>query len=81
MLNWNTINSYVLNGVGKIKLQLYLYIIAVIIFIPLAIFMGKQTGITGVVYAMCIVLLPGTILHPIQCIKIVNQKATGIWNK
>ncbi len=63
---WNGIYSQFLNGVGKIKLQLFLGISAAILNIPLAIFLGKKIGVEGVLLANIIVLLIGTIVYPIQ---------------
>lgn len=79
--NWNNIYAYFVNGVGKITLQLYTSIITSILYIPLAIFLGKIWGINGIIGAMCIVLLLSGILLPIQYNKIISKKAEGIWNK
>lgn len=78
---WNGIFSQFLNGVGKIKLQMYLGLIAAIINIPLSIFLGKEIGIEGVLSANLIVLIAGIIIYPIQYNKIINNRASGIWNK
>lgn len=79
--NWNNIYSYTLNGVGKIKLQLYSSIISGLLYIPLAIVLGRLIGISGVMLATCFILLISSIWSPIQCWKIINYKAKGIWNK
>jgi O-antigen/teichoic acid export membrane protein len=78
--NWNNIYAYFINGVGKIRLQLYCAIICGIVFLPLAIEMCKRFGMNGIIAAMCIVLLPGSIIL-IQYGKIINKTAIGIWNK
>ncbi|MDR3365999.1 MAG: oligosaccharide flippase family protein [Prevotellaceae bacterium] len=79
--NWNSITSYLLNGVGKVQLQLYNSLIALLVFIPLALYLSKIFGVSGIVYAICGALLIGSILQPIQSYKIINQHAKGIWNK
>lgn len=79
--NWNSIYSYTLNGIGKIRLQLYSSIISGLLYIPLAIFLGKLIGISGVILAICLILFISSIWSPIQCWKIINYKAKGIWNK
>ena len=78
---WCMIFSMFLNGVGKLKLQLYSALFGALINIPLAIFLGKQFGIFGVVLSTCLLGVLGAIWAPIQYYKIINNKAQGIWNK
>lgn len=72
-----------INGAGKIKLQMYYGIIALITNIPLSIFFARtlSMGSAGVMLGTCISLAPGFILGPMQYFKIINNKAVGIWNK
>ncbi len=78
---WCGIFSQFLNGVGKIKLQLYSGILGALINIPLAIFLGKHLGIYGVVMSTAILGIISAVWSPIQYMKIINNKAKGIWNK
>ena len=78
---WNGIFSHFLNGVGKIRIQLYLGITSAILNIPLAIYLGNKIGILGVLLANIIVVSFPLIVYPIQYKKIVNGTACGIWNK
>lgn len=77
---WNSIFSQFLNGVGKLKLQLYLGISAAILNVPFAIFLGKILGIKGVLLANIIVILTGVFIYPLQYKKIIGKNAKGIWN-
>lgn len=81
--NWNNIFAYFINGTGKIRLQLYYSIFIAIINIPLSIYFAKNLGIgiTGVMAATCVCVIIGSIWVPIQYLKIINKKATGIWAK
>lgn len=81
--NWNNIFAYFINGVGKIRLQLYTSVIVGIINIPLSIYFAKNLnmGISGVIAATCVCVGVGAVWAPIQYYKIVNKKATGIWAK
>ena len=81
--NWNNIFAYFINGVGIIRLQLYNSIFVAIINIPLSIYFAKNLGmgISGVIAATCVCVGIGAIWSPIQYTKIVNKKATGIWEK
>lgn len=82
MINaWCMIFSMFLNGVGKLKLQLYSSLFGAIVNIPLAIFLAKQIGIAGVVLSTCILGLFSAVWSPLQYRKIMNNTATGIWNK
>jgi O-antigen/teichoic acid export membrane protein len=83
LLSWTGMFSQFLNGVGKIKIQLYISIFQCVSNIPLAIILAKYLnfGITGVIMATNINLIISAIILPIQVRKISNQKAYGIWNK
>ncbi|MFN8248981.1 MAG: polysaccharide biosynthesis C-terminal domain-containing protein [Ferruginibacter sp.] len=76
---WNGIYSQFLNGVGKIKLQLYTALAGTLVNIPLAIYLGKTLGIYGVVLSTTIISIMGAILSPMQYNKIIHNNARGIW--
>jgi len=78
-----TIFSYFSNGIGKIKIQMIAYIIASIVNIPLSIYFGKflGLGVNGVLIATLICVNFVSLILIIQYIKIINNKATGIWSK
>ncbi len=80
---WSSIFSYFINGIGKIRLQLFIAIIMSITMIPLALFLAGPLGLgtTGVILAICIVLLPGAVLWPIQTRKLLSGRTTGIWTQ
>lgn len=80
---WYSIFIYFINGTGKIKLQLYTAVVVALINIPLSIFLAKNMGLgaAGVILGSCLSYLPGAVLGPIQYLKLVNGKATGIWGK
>lgn len=54
----NSILVTTLNGVGKIKEQLPVYLLSVILFIPLSFYLGKEFGLSGIVIATIISQLP-----------------------
>jgi len=79
--NWMQVNCFFLNGIGKIRIQLYLYLFSIVVNIPLAIFLAKFFNIAGVTLSNVVIfIIMGIILH-IQCNKILNKSATGLWNK
>jgi O-antigen/teichoic acid export membrane protein len=79
-IRWNLF-ILLINGTGKVKLQLLLNIGISFLFIPLAIFLGNSYELSGVVFANLLINLVYAILVPIQSNKILNQTATGIWNQ
>lgn len=78
---WNGIFGHFLNGVGKLRLQMYCGISGALLNVPLVVFLGKSIGIEGVLLANIIITLPAVIIYPIQYRKIINANAIGIWNK
>jgi O-antigen/teichoic acid export membrane protein len=81
--NWNNIFGYFINGVGKVRIQLYYSIIIAFLNIPLSIFLAKNAGlgITGVMVSTNVCLIFASIWAPIQYRKLISGTATGIWNK
>lgn len=78
---WNGIFSTFLNGVGKVKLQMYLGVTAAFVNVPLAIYFGKNIGIEGVLIANLLVISIGVWLYPLQYQKIISGTAKGIFNR
>lgn len=79
--NWVNMYNIVLNGTGKIKLQMYAWIFAALLNIPASIFFVKvmDMGIVGIVLGTITSLVPVAILAPIQVNKILSKKDDGIW--
>ena len=78
---WLMIHCFLLNGIGKIRLQLYLYIISTFTNIPIAILLGKSFGLIGIISSNVLIFIFMGILFSIQCKKILSNTAAGIWNK
>lgn len=83
LTTFNMVYVNFINGVGKIKLQVFTAIISMVLNIPLSIYFGKylEWGTTGVILATCFCSVYSIILKPMQYYKIINNKAKGIWNK
>ncbi|MFO8002217.1 MAG: MATE family efflux transporter [Marinilabilia sp.] len=83
MKSWNNVFVYLINGVGKIRLQLYMSLVISVINIPLSIYFAKnlEMGSVGVILGTIVCLLFGAVLHPLQYKKIINGTASGVWNK
>jgi O-antigen/teichoic acid export membrane protein len=70
-----------INGMGKIRLQLIVTIILVVVFIPVAIVLGTKWGAVGVVTSSVSIYVFVTTWSGIQFKKLVTSNATGIWGK
>ena len=71
--------SYFLNGIGALRMQLYMTVMAVV-FIPLAWGVSSYThDIVWFMAVMCFCNVPGIVANAIQFNKILNGKASGIW--
>lgn len=75
--------NYFINGVGKIKLQLYQTLLMGGLNIPVSIFFASycNLGSAGVIVGTITCILPSVFLSTIQYNKIINQRAIGLWNK
>lgn len=78
---WQSMHVYLLNGIGKIRLQLYLVTISGVVNIPISIFLGRRYGLAGITFANTLLFFIMGIIFYVQSNKIINQKANGIWNK
>jgi O-antigen/teichoic acid export membrane protein len=81
--SFNGILINIINGIGKIKLQVLVGTISAILNIPLSILFVKYTnlGVSGVMLGTLVSLLPQSYFIYIQLHKVVNNKAHGIWDK
>lgn len=71
--------SYFLNGVGALRLQLYMTAMAVV-FIPAAWLVSSLThNIIWFMAVMCLCNVPGIVANIIQFHKILSGKAKGVW--
>ncbi|MBI4429735.1 MAG: MATE family efflux transporter [Ignavibacteriales bacterium] len=80
---WCNIYGNLINGTGKIHLEVIFAVLAGVVNIPLTIFLCQylQFGVAGVIIAPSICLLPACFLWPMQVKKILSGNPTGIWAK
>ncbi len=78
---WQTIHVFFLNGIGKIKLQLYMVSIAAVLNIPMAIYLGGLFGLVGITLTSTIIFGVQGLVFFIQTRKILNKSAKNIWNQ
>jgi O-antigen/teichoic acid export membrane protein len=72
-----------INGIGKIRLQLFVTVIGALLNIPLSYFFAVNCGMgsAGVILASTVSIAFGPFIAPIQFRKIMNGTAKGIWNQ
>ncbi|CAM4125129.1 lipopolysaccharide biosynthesis protein [Zobellia nedashkovskayae] len=78
---WVNIFNIVLNGTGKVRLQMYAWVFAALINIPASIFFVKvlDLGVVGIVLGTVASLVPVAIVSPIQVSKILSKNDKGLW--
>jgi O-antigen/teichoic acid export membrane protein len=83
IVGWSTIYSPFINGIGKVNIQLIQGILSVILTIGISFFLIKllNIGASGYVFSSTISITIGAIFLNIQYKKLINRKASGIWNK
>ena len=77
----DSLQVYLINGTGCIKLQTYVTLIGLFFHIPLSLFIGKYIECYGVLVSLTLVTIIYTTIFTIQINKIINNKAVGIWCK
>lgn len=75
------IYMYIINGIGKVTVQLLVYCACALFCIPLLSISCKSFGLCGIAAVLALVNLLQAIMSGVQVNKILNKKAVGIWNK
>lgn len=79
---WNSIFLYFLNGTGKIRLQYYLTLLVLVMYVPLTMFLLRlEMQPFTIIYTNCLIQLLFSVFCYIQVKKILNKSDDGIWNR
>lgn len=81
LLSFLTISMNLINGAGKLRMQLILYVVAMIVNVPLSYFLILYFNISGVVYSSIIIFVLMNLILWKQVNLILNKNAYGLWNK
>lgn len=81
LLTLSNLYMYIINGIGKVRIQLYIYLFFAIIAFPAMSWMCRIFGIPGLLIIPTIVYFLQALLGRIQINKILSNNATGIWDK
>lgn len=78
---WSLSYSYILNGMGKLRIQILTTVFFALCFYPLSRALGEIYFVPGILMAMCLSVFWGAVLNTIQFNMIISNKAKGIWLK
>lgn len=73
--------AYFLNGLGALRLQLYMTVMTVIFIPSVYITCTLTDNILWLLVVMCVCVAPSYLVNMIQFHKILNGTAKGIWKK
>ena len=72
---------YIINGTGKLKIQLIVYSLFAILAVPSLIYLCKWFGIPGISSFIIVLFVSMTFFCRKQVKLLTSGKAKGIWNK
>lgn len=75
------LNGTLLVAMSKIKLNVIILMLGMVIHLPLSLSLSKWIGSYAVIVSMIIITLFYAIVYQIQVNKLLNKKAYGIWNE
>lgn len=78
---WILLYTSILNGIGKIRLQLITYSVATIFHVPLAVHLGRLYGVQGIIISASLFCAIIAFFSFVQVNKILNRSEYGIWAK
>ncbi|BDB54715.1 O-antigen export protein [Flavobacterium ammoniigenes] len=71
----------ILNGLGKIRIQLIIYCLFAVVAWPMLVMTCRKFGLQGVLILPSALFIFQAILGKVQVNKLINKSANGIWNK
>lgn len=81
ILSFSNAKMVLLNGIGKVTVQMYVYIFCSLFSIPLCVFFCERYGIPGVLIVLSSVYLIQACLANHQLNLLLDNKANGVWNQ
>ena len=74
-------NGFIINGIGKLRIQIIVTGLLAIGYIPASILMGLTFGLDGILSVFAFSAIINCLWSSIQCRKLIKNSAVGIWNK
>lgn len=73
--------GYILNGIGKLNLQIIVTLVLAILYVPISYYLGRIYGLNGILCVFVLVSIINFVWSKIQYKKLITNTALGIWNK
>lgn len=80
-LTYSNLFMILINGIGKVTIQMIVYICFAVISIPACYYLCGEFGIPGILLVLSATYLVQSLFAQVQLKKLLNQTATGLWNK
>lgn len=80
-LCWANIYMYIVNGIGKVSLQLYIYVGFAVVAYPVMNILCGRYGIPGMMAVPIMVYIFQLVFLRIQIRKLISGRARGIWDR
>lgn len=80
-ISYSQLYMVLLNGLGKVYVQMLVYVLFAIICIPSTLFLCRNFGIVGIMLFYSLIYLVQAFLAKKQLSLILNKEAIGIWDK
>lgn len=77
----SNVYSCIINGTGKVQMQLWIYLGFALMAFPVMSLLCRKFGIPGLLMLPTLIYVIQALVMRTQLMKILNKKATGIWNK
>lgn len=81
LLTMANVYLFPLNGIGKVTLQMCIYVASAIVAYPVMTWMCRHHGLPGLLTFPSAVYLLQAVAGAVQSRLIINRKASGIWNR
>ena len=76
---WDSLQVNVINGIGKLKIQIYVTMAGLILHLPVSYLLGSYIGCYGVIVSMILITSIYSVFMTLQAHKLLNGTASGIW--
>lgn len=78
---WDSLQVNIINGIGKLKIQIYVTTVGLILHLPISYLLGHYIGCYGVLSSMIFITAMYSIVMTIQSHKLINDSALGVWSE
>ena len=78
---WQNLNGTLLVAMSKVKLNVIILTIGMILHLPLSFTISTWFGCYGVIISMTLITLMYAVVFHLQVNRLLNKTASGIWNE